>query len=233
MGLFKKTTPWSEALKEYSNSINNLAEAEQAKASETRRAVEHEENMKKMEIEAQERKMQMELNAQKAEKFQSLGNEGTADAYRKLFSARSGENKQRDENLYPKNMKDALAGSIIGSKKNKSMDNLEDVEQTLESFPFDKDPIEFRKIWIFLKQEAKKTKSIDTEQLEFISKQMEKMETAAEMNIDKPDFSNLLPDIKQTTNEIKAKVKGFKKKVLIIVGIVIFVLFLLGILALK
>lgn len=237
MGLFEKKPTLADGLMAQGKAINKLAEAEETKAREARWAEEdrlkHEKKMKEMEIEAQERKMQMEVTAQKAAEFQSLGNEGTVDAYRKLFFARSGEQKRKNENLYsnPKGLKDSLAEPFIGSKTPKSIDNLGDVEQALESFPFDRDPIEFRKIWIFLKQEAQKSQSFDTAQLTFISKQMEKMETAAEMNFDKPDFSSLLPEMKQTITDIKEKVKGIQQKILKIIGIVLGAIFLLGILA--
>ena len=86
-----------------------------------------------------------------------------------------------------------------------------------------------------MKQEAQNSQFFDTAQLTFVSKQMEKMETAAEMNFDKPEFSNLLPEIKQTITEIKKKIKGNQQKVLkiggIVIGIVFGIFILLGILA--
>lgn len=213
MGLFKKDKPTlAESLMEEAKALKEQNKAVVQKAKEERWAqqdkLDHEKEMRKMELEAQEKKREIEANTQKAEEFKSLGNEGTIDAYKKLYAAHGNEQKRDLQNRM------TVKASLTGKKE--GLDNYEDVSLALDSFPFDKDPVEFRKIWIFLKHEASEAKSIDTAALEFIVKQMDKMRTAAEMNFDKPDYANLLPDMTQTISEVKKKINGNQKKGLII-----------------
>lgn len=226
MGILKKKPTLAEGLVKQAEALEKQADAIESKALNERWAEEerlkHEKKMKKMEIEAQEKMANMEAYSQKAVEIQSLGNEGTVDAYRKLYASRNTEQSRNIQNR--SSMKASLTGKIDG------FDNLEDVNQALESFPFDKDPIEFRKIWIFLKQETAKINSMDTRSLLFITKQMEKMETAAEMNFDKPDYVNLLPEMKETISKLNEKAKENQKKALKVAGIIAAILVLLLIL---
>lgn len=221
MGLFTKDkVTFAEGLEKYGKGLSDFADAQQRANDEAAAARKHEAKMQRLAQEQEKESKDRAENAYRASEYTEIANEGTAEAYRRLFYALFTE-KNRQFNNYTAN--NTLKKSLTLQNIEKGYDNVDKVKELLKGFSFVKDPEEFHKTFIFLLSEFKEHPSEVLEQLSYL-------QTAVEMNSHNSDIAALLPEIKTKIEELKERQKEELKKVMkyilyvIAAGVVLFLL---------
>lgn len=198
------------------------AEAQQRAIEEAAKARKHEAKMQKLAEKQEKDSKDRAENAERATEYSAIAQEGTAEAYRKLYHAHFTEENRQAENYVANS---SLKKSLTMQRPEKGYDNVDKVEELLKSFPFDKDPVELHKIFIFLTREYK-------EEPNFVLEQLGYLETAAEMNSHNQEFAAFLPEIRETIAKLREEKKLKDKKELKIILYVVGGIVIIGLLAL-
>ncbi len=223
MGLFKEDKPTlAEGLKHYSEGLKKFADAQQMANYEASEARKHEAKMQKRAEKHEKDLKDRAENAERATEYSAIAQEGTAEAYRKLYHAHFTEENRQAENYVANS---SLKNTFSLKEPEKGYDNVDKVEELLKSFPFDNDPVELHKIFIFLTREYKEHPDFALEQLGYL-------ETAAEMNSHNQEIAAFLPEIRETIAKLREEKKLKDKKELKIILYVVGGIVIVGLLAL-
>lgn len=205
MGLLTGKKPTlAEGLEKYGRGLEALADAQQRATWEAEDARKQEAKMQKLAAKQEKDFKDRAENAERAAEYSGIAQEGTAEAYRKLFHAYFTE-KRRESDNYSANQ--TLKKSLTLQIAEKGYDNVDKVEELLKGFPFDNDPVELHKIFVFLTREFK-------EHPDFALEQLSSLETAAEMNSHNQEFAAFLPEIRETIAKLREEKKLKDKKVI-------------------
>lgn len=99
MGLFTKDrTTLAEGLEKYGKGLSDFADAQQRANDEAAAKRKHEAKMQKLALEQEKEAKDRAENAYRASEYTEIANEGTAEAYRKLFYALFTERKREYDN---------------------------------------------------------------------------------------------------------------------------------------
>ena len=223
MGLFTEKKPTlAEGLEKYGKGLQALADAQERANWEAEDKRKQEAKMQKLAAKQEKDFKDRAENAERAAEYSGIAQEGTADAYRKLFHAYYTERRRQDDNYYANQ---SLKKSLTLQRAEKGYDNVDKVEELLKSFPFDNDPVELHKIFVFLTHEYK-------EHPDFVLEQLSSLETAAEMNSHNKDFAEFFPEIRETIAKLREEKKAKDKKELKIALYVVGGILIIALLAL-
>ena len=223
MGLFTDKKPTlAEGLEKYGKGLQALADAQERATWEAEDARKQEAKMQKLAAKQEKEMKDRAENAERAAEYSGIAQEGTAEAYRKLFHAYFTEQSRQDDN-YTANQ--TLKKSLTLQIADKGYDNVDKVKELLKGFPFDNDPVELHKIFVFLTREFK-------EHPDFALEQLNSLETAAEMNSHNQEIAAFLPEIRETIAKLREEKKQQDKKELKMILCIVGGCILIGLLAL-
>lgn len=203
MGLFSEKKPtMAEGLEKYGKGLEAYADAQRLAALNEQDARKQEAKMQKLAAKQEKDLKDRAENAARATEYSGIAQEGTAEAYRKLYHAYFTEQSRQTDNYIANS---SLKKSLTLQHTEKGYDNVDKVKELLKSFPFDNDPIELHKIFVFLTREFK-------DNPDFVLEQLNSLETAAEMNSHNQEFVSFLPEIRETIAKLREEKKLKDKK---------------------